>query len=135
MLLGCSIDVRTPGSTGHAGGSSIRIYDYGTHGRQIDYESAIARRVPGKAVSPASHGEQQLTFTSKSDGAPHICSVRATRDQRRVLVNHSVPDVARRLILLLPGSKQRSLKTRAQVPDSRALNHRLCTRELYGAQI
>src|SRR5215472_6753546 len=62
LLLGCSVDVAAPCAARRAGRLSIRMHGYRTHGRQVDHQSAIARRVSGETVSAAAHREQQLAF-------------------------------------------------------------------------
>src|SRR5215471_2451957 len=135
VLLSCSIEVRPPGSTLHASGSIIRTHDYRAHGRQIDHESAIARRVPRKAVSAAADCKQQLAFARKSHGAHDVRSVGAASDQSRVLVDHSVPDPACWLIAFVPRGQQRSAEARAKFPNGGALYGCLGSRELYSEQI
>src|SRR5215470_541608 len=134
LLLSGRVDVRPPSATAHAGGSIIGTHHYRAHGRQIDDETPVARRVPREAVPAAADSKQQFTLARKGHGAHDVCSIGTAGDQCRVLVDHSVPDPARRLIPLIPWDQQRAAQARTKVSNRGALYGCFSARELYGTQ-
>src|SRR5260370_33542632 len=87
---------------------------YGIHGRQIDHETAVARRIAREAVSTAAHGEKEFALARERYSAHDVSGVGATRDEGGVLVDHSVPDTARHVIPFLARGEQSTPQAPAQ---------------------
>src|SRR6266446_1261164 len=60
------------------------------HRREINDQTVIADSQPSRVMSSTANGEKQLVFSSKVYCANYICHIRATHDQTRLFVDHSI---------------------------------------------
>src|SRR5260370_18158274 len=105
---------------------------YGIHGRQIDHETAVARRIAREAVSTAAHGEKEFALARERYSAHDVSGVGATRDEGGVLVDHSVPNTARHVIPFLARREQSTPQARPQVLYRPPFERRLAACWLFG---
>src|SRR5687767_15209035 len=71
----------------------------------------------GQAVTPASHRDEQVVGASEVHTLHNVGGTRATRDQRRTLVEGAVPDAARGVVALAANEQQGTPQRRAQLLD------------------
>jgi hypothetical protein len=68
------------------------------HRREVDDEAVVDDGGARDVVAAAADGERKPVLGSEADRDRHVGGVGASRDHRRVLVDHAVPDAARRLV-------------------------------------
>src|SRR5438477_12220 len=93
-----------PGQTwfgAHSGPGGV--YADALHGRQVDHQATVAHAVAGRTVAAAADGQGQAVVARKVNRADDVGGTSATYDQRRVAVDHAVPDHARRIETVLAG--------------------------------
>ena len=69
------------------------------HAGQIDHQAIVACAQAAAVVAAAAHRQQQLLVAGEIDGRNHVAHVRTAHDERRPLVDHTVVDLARFLII------------------------------------
>ena len=74
-----------------SGGAASRVNLNVFHQRQIDHQAAVAYRLPADAVGAATHGDHEIVVARKLNGSNDVGCTRAARDERRTLVNLTVP--------------------------------------------
>jgi hypothetical protein len=87
------------------------------HRRAIDHEPAFAHRVAGDVVAAAAHGEQQVVRPCETDGVHDVRRPFAPDDQRRSLVDHLVPHLARRVVGGIAPPQQIAAQAGAELLD------------------
>ncbi len=91
---GLGLVVQVP--EGHAGvdpsPAAVGIDVDRAHPRQIDHHAPIADGAPRDVVTGALDRHQQAVFTAKAHRLHHVGDAAATHDQRRVAIDHRVPN-------------------------------------------
>jgi hypothetical protein len=92
--------VLTPSQTGlRVTGSSFRIDVEPLQPREIDDHAAVDGAETGRTVSFAAHREGGIVGAGELDGMTHVGDVTRADDQCRLLVDGSVPDQPRLVVL------------------------------------
>ena len=91
------------------------------HGRQVDHQAAIAAGLPREAVAAATHRRQQCVRGGELHRAPRICGAHAAHDERGLLVERRVPELAGRVVPGLVGGDHLAAHAGTQVIDVAAL--------------
>jgi hypothetical protein len=63
------------------------------HGRQVDHQAAVAHRVAGHGVTPASDRDRQLPLLSEAHGGQHVGGPRTAGDDGRLALDVPVPNL------------------------------------------
>jgi hypothetical protein len=99
------IEVR-PGHAGLGDGAlRHRVHPHALHGRQVDDHSTVGDGEPGQTVRAAAHRHLQVLAAGELDGRQHVGGARAPDDERRMLVDHPVPDRSGRLVPSVVGGQ------------------------------
>ena len=84
------------------------------HRPQVDDDAAVADRVAGEAVPPASHGDREAGAPGEPHRRDHVRDAGAARDQRRIAIDRPVPDPA----VLVVGRGRRGRRARPRTTRS-----------------
>jgi hypothetical protein len=105
----------------------IRIHAHGAEFRQIDQHAALARRLPGGAVTAALHRDQQVVRPSEPHCRLNIGHTGHHRDQCRMLVERGVQDATRSVVAGVAGEQQVALQLCRELRDGGAAQRDLAT--------
>jgi hypothetical protein len=76
------------------------------HEREIEHEAGIAHRVAGHVVSPAPDGEDEFVLAGEVHGGDDVGHPGTAHDQRRVAVDHGVPELTDGVIVRVAGLEE-----------------------------
>ena len=99
MDLGLAVKVAPRGATLDPGAPRLGIDVDRVHGRQIDKNAAVARSAARGVVAAAAHCRQQSVLAGEIDCVDDVGGAAASRDERRFLVEHAVPDLPRTVVI------------------------------------
>jgi hypothetical protein len=85
-------------------------------------------------VTAAADGDQQVVGARERNRLTYIVVVEATRDQRRALVVHAVPDLPRGIVLRVARKDDGAGQALAELSDGSSLELYLGSVERYGLQ-
>ena len=86
-------------------------------------------------MAASTHRHQQFALARESDDARDVGNVGAARDQRRVFVDHPVPNAPRCGIALLIRGQQAAAKARPKILNRSLLDRRFGAGEFYCVQL
>jgi hypothetical protein len=81
------------GSASDSHGSCSRIHVNALHGGEID-DQPVAKRDASDIVAAATNGGREIVFAGKVDGSDYVGDTGAPEDEKGVLVDHGVVDLA-----------------------------------------
>jgi hypothetical protein len=79
------------------------------HLRQVDYEATIAGRITRDIVTAATHRHQKIVRAREIHGVDDVGDPATANDQGRLLIDHSVPDLAGVVVTGFAEADQRTL--------------------------
>jgi hypothetical protein len=82
-----------------ANGPAFRIHSHALHHRQVDHQAVVAAPETRTVVTATADHEDEALLTGEIHGGDHVGDVHAPRDSQRPLVDHSVVDFARLLVV------------------------------------
>ena len=94
MCLGRAIHIAQRCSRLDVSPAGRRVHPNFLHGGKVNHQAAVAHGVTGDVVAAATNGDDELVFAGILDGVHHVGLGAATHDERRLAVNHAVPDRA-----------------------------------------
>ena len=106
------IALRTTSAHPHRAGCWVHTHAF--HHRQIDDQPVVATPQSRSIVAAAAYGNEELIVAAEVHCRDHVGHVRAARDHERSLVDHSVVELARVLVVGVVAPDQRTAKTLAQ---------------------
>ena len=89
----------------------------GVHRAEVDDESVVDGGVAGDVVAAAAYRDRQGVQAGEVQRQGNVVRVRAAGDQRRVAVDHPVPDEARFVVAGVGGTDELAAKDGAQLGD------------------
>ena len=99
------------------------------HARQVDRQASIGEGLAGHAVAATSHGDLEAVVARGVDRADDVLCRGAARDDRRLLVDHRVPEGPRLVVARLPERQnvagERLLELTHQAGRGRLVDNRL----------
>jgi hypothetical protein len=93
------INIALRATRAHPDRSVGRIYTHPLHHRQVNYQSVVDAAETWSVVTPAADRDAQPVLPCEFHRADNVGNVDATRDQLRVLVNHSVVEAPHIIIV------------------------------------
>ena len=102
MRLGRAIEIRPGRAAANPRPLCRRIDTHGSHHRQIDQQATVARTAARSVVPTTPDREQHSVLARIVDRRTHIIGRGAAGDQRRLLVEHRVPDLPDLVIVRVP---------------------------------
>ncbi len=111
------------------GRAALGINLYAPHARQVDDDPAVAGGQTGNAVAPASYGDRQLVFTREPDRGADIVGSGGPDDDRRISVDHAIPDGAGFVVAFVAGQDHvagQRLPERGDAGDAEIGGRTLC---------
>ena len=100
------VEVPPEGSAFDIGGLRLRVDGDAIHRREIDQQAVVADGVASHIVAAALDRQQELMFAGEVHRTDHVGDAGRLDSQRGTLVDHLVPDRARRVVTLLAGKQQ-----------------------------
>ncbi len=85
-----------------AGAAPRDIHVDALHTRQINDDAVVTRGKSGEIVPPTADRDGQTGGPGEPYGACHVGGVGAVDDQRRMLVDCAIPDLARHIVVRIP---------------------------------
>ncbi len=82
----------------HARRPSRRVHVDSLHGRQVDHEAIVDQGASRDVVPAAADRHDEIVLAREIHGRRHVPGVPAAHDDRRMAVDHSVPDGARVIV-------------------------------------
>jgi hypothetical protein len=73
------------------------------HTREIDDQTIIARAKTTAIVAAATHGDEHVVLAGEMDRSDDVGDIGAPHDQARMPVNHTIIDLASRLVAGIVG--------------------------------
>ena len=70
------------------------------------------------------NGNEQIMVACECDCTLHICNAGTLRNQRGLLVNHAIPDLANRVVALIGWQIELAVQFVSEFPDSGRLERR-----------
>ena len=80
------------------------------HRGEVDNETALAHRAAGDVVAAPADSDRERVRAAVTHGSDHVLNAGATRDHRRPLVDHPVPNGPRSVVPLVTGSNELAAK-------------------------
>ena len=97
------VEVAQGGAAFDPGAAPRRVDAHRAHGRQVDHQAIVGQRAAGDVVAAAAHRQRQALAPGFGDGGRHVGGAGAAHDQRRALVDHGVPYLARLVVVGVAG--------------------------------
>ena len=118
------VDVAQAGAPLYCRGPALRIHGDVAHGREIDRQSVIQDGLAGDTVATAADGHSQPLLAGEVHSRDHVIVVLAVGDQRRLAVDHAVPDRAGSVVLVVIGAYHPALERTAESIVDRYFGHK-----------
>ena len=99
MGLGGPVELAQGGAAADPCGACLRVDLHAVHRREVDHQPVLAGAQPGAVVATAAHRQRQVALARERDRPGDVARTAAARDQRRPLVDRSVVDGPRLLVL------------------------------------
>jgi len=78
--------------------SGLRVDEHAVHRREVDHESAVADGAARDVVAAAPNRERQSGLPREVHGGDDVGRTGTARDDRRISVDHSVPELSRLVV-------------------------------------
>ncbi len=112
--LGRRVEIAERAATAGARDATDGIDLHAPHGRAVDHEATVARRLAGEAVAAAAHGHREALCAREQDCAHHVGGIGAAHDGGRPAIDRCIPDRPRVLVPFVRRQDQRAVELRAQ---------------------
>ncbi len=120
------VHVAPGAATFHTSGTCSRIDANPLHVREVDHQAVVAGAQAGAIVPATTDSQCQLVVARKIDRSDHIGDIHAAGDQRGLLVDHGIIDLASLRIVSIAGTKQRTTQVCCKPLDSRLFQSDCC---------
>ena len=101
MHLRLAIDVAKQTAGLRVGHVSLFVDPHSAHQRHVEHQSAVCYRQTSDVVAATLHGEQQILLPRELNARDHVGHAEALCHQRRLPVDHRVPELAGSLVPLV----------------------------------
>ena len=101
--LRLAVDVGPRTATLRPDGAPLRIDPDAAHEREVDHDAVVADCRPGDVVPAAAHRQGQVVLPGEVHGGDDIGRAGTHDDDERSLVDHSVPDAPRLVVVRVAG--------------------------------
>ncbi len=99
MYLRFAIEFAPRHTALRARGASLRVHIHALHQRQIDHDSIIDGRPASHIMAAAAHRDLESVLPGEIDRLGDVRDGSTLRDQRRVLVDHAIVQLARLIVI------------------------------------
>ena len=113
--LGSGIEIRKRGTPLDGDAACVRVDARGLHLREVDYDTVVAHGIAGNVVPTAADGEDEPIVSCKVYGKDDVRRRSAPSDERRVLIDHGVPDLTCAFVRIIAWQKNLSFETAFQL--------------------
>jgi len=98
MEVSLPVDIAKLSSALDPYGVCLGIHENGSHAKQIDDQTIIAKRTASNVVTTASDGRQDVVLAREVDTSHHVGRASTSQDGTRILVYQCIPVATRFLV-------------------------------------
>src|SRR5581483_11667416 len=100
-----------------------------------DEQPAVTRGVAGDAVSAAADRHHELVVARELDRPNHVGLASTAGDERRLLVDHRVPDTPRLVVAWLARCEQLAMQRGPEMADRSGIQHLMLVCRYHAASV